>query len=134
MRAAAFLPDVHRVLKNRGEPAYRLELAYGVLTVTLARDWEEATSLPKGVRAALAEEAPAAVLDLRRVSRATDGTRKYLIYTHDGFRIETVMIPEKGRHAVCISTQVGCPMGCKFCATGLLAAKDLRARPLVPSS
>jgi 23S rRNA (adenine2503-C2)-methyltransferase len=123
MRAAAFLPDVHRVLKNRGEPAYRLEQAYGVLTVTLARDWEEATSLPKGVRAALAEEAPAAVLDLRRVSRATDG-----------FRIETVMIPEKGRHAVCISTQVGCPMGCKFCATGLLAAKDLRARPLVPSS
>jgi 23S rRNA (adenine2503-C2)-methyltransferase len=116
MRAAAFLPDVHRVLKNRGEPAYRLEQAYGVLTVTLARDWEEATSLPKGVRAALAEEAPAAVLDLRRVSRATDG-----------FRIETVMIPEKGRHAVC-------PMGCKFCATGLLAAKDLRARPLVPSS
>src|SRR3712207_5113869 len=134
MRAAAFLPDVHGVLENRGEPAYRLEQAYGALTVALARDWEEATSLPKGLRAVLSEEAPAAVLQLRRVSRATDGTRKYLFYTHDGFRIETVMIPEKGRHAVCISTQVGCPMGCKFCATGLLAAKDLWARPLVPSS
>jgi 23S rRNA (adenine2503-C2)-methyltransferase len=132
MRAAAFLPDVHRVLENRGEPAYRLEQAYGALTVALARDWEEATSLPKGLRAALAEEAPAAVLDLRRVSRATDGTRKYLFYTHEGYRIETVMIPQKGRHTVCISTQVGCPMGCRFCATGLLGIKrNLKSREIV---
>jgi 23S rRNA (adenine2503-C2)-methyltransferase len=131
MRAAAFLPDVHGVLKNRGEPAYRLEQAYGALTVALARDWEEATSLPKGLRAALSEEAPAAVLQLRRVSRATDGTRKYLFYTHDKHAIETVMIPEKGRHTVCISTQVGCPMGCKFCATGLLGIKrNLKVREI----
>src|SRR5215213_6217661 len=131
MRAAAFLPDVHRVLENRGEPAYRLEQAYGALSVALARDWEEATSLPKGLRAALAEEAPAAVLDLRRTWQATDGTRKYLFYTHDRHAIETVMIPEKGRHTVCISTQVGCPMGCKFCATGLLGIKrNLKAREI----
>ncbi|HEY6673487.1 MAG TPA: hypothetical protein VIZ59_01115, partial [Rubrobacteraceae bacterium] len=112
MRAASFLPDVREVLEERGEPAYRLEQAYLALTRSLVRNWEEATNLPKGLRAALSEEAPAARLELRRVSRATDGTRKYLFLTRDGHAIETVMIPEKGRHTVCISTQVGCPMAC----------------------
>jgi len=131
MRATQFIPEVQRVLDERGEPAYRLGQAYGALTGSLVRDWEEATSLPKGLRAALNEGAPAAVLDLRRTWRATDGTRKYLFYTHDGHAIETVMIPERGRHTVCISTQVGCPMGCKFCATGLLGIKrNLKAREI----
>jgi 23S rRNA (adenine2503-C2)-methyltransferase len=123
MRATEFLPDVRRVLERRGEPAYRLGQAYSALTRSLIGDWEEAASLPRGLRAALAEEAPAAVLDLRRVSLATDGTRKYLFHTRDGHAIETVMIPEKRRRTVCISTQVGCPMGCTFCATGLLGIK-----------
>src|SRR4028119_712737 len=123
MRAAEFLPEVQKTLEGRGEPGYRLAQAYSALTVSLVRDWEEATSLPKGLREALNEAAPAAMLDLRNASRATDGTRKYLFNTHDGHAIETVMIPEKGRHTVCISTQVGCPMACKFCATGLLGVK-----------
>ncbi|MCA1716814.1 MAG: 23S rRNA (adenine(2503)-C(2))-methyltransferase RlmN [Actinobacteria bacterium] len=131
MRATVFLPDVQKVLEKRSEPAYRLEQAYSALTRSLIRDWEEATNLPKGLRAVLAEGAPAAVLELRGVSRATDGTRKYLFHTRDGHAIETVMIPEKGRHTVCISTQVGCPMGCKFCATGLLGIKrNLKAREI----
>src|ERR687890_1652973 len=131
MRAASFLPDVGEVLEERGEPAYRLEQAYLALTRSLVRNWEEATNLPKGWRAALSEEAPAARLELRRVSRATDGTRKYLFLTRDGHAIETVMIPEKGRHTVCISTQVGCPMACKFCATGLLGIKrNLKMREI----
>ena len=131
MRAAEFLPDVENALKNRGEPAYRLRQAYGALSGGLIRDWEEATALPKGLRAALSAEAPAAVLELTRASRATDGTRKYLFKTHDGHLIETVMIPEKDRRTVCISTQVGCPMGCTFCATGLLGIKrNLKAREI----
>jgi 23S rRNA (adenine2503-C2)-methyltransferase len=131
LRAAEFLPEVQQILDGRGEPPYRLKQAYRALAVSLVRDWEEATDLPRGLRAALAEEAPAAVLDLRRLSKATDGTRKYLFYTRDGHAIETVMIPEKGRHTVCISTQVGCPMGCKFCATGLLGIKrNLKAREI----
>ncbi len=131
MRAAEFLPEVQKTLEERDEPGYRLAQAYSALTVSLVRDWEEATSLPKGLRDALNEEAPAAVLDLRNASRATDGTRKYLFYTHDGHAIETVMIPERGRHTVCISTQVGCPMACKFCATGLMGIKrNLKAREI----
>src|ERR671916_635238 len=131
MDVAEFLPDVQKTLEERDEPGYRLSQAYSALTVGLARDWEGATSLPKGLREALNRRAPAAVLDLRNASRATDGTRKYLFYTHDGHAIETVMIPEKGRHTVCISTQVGCPMACKFCATGLLGIKrNLEAREI----
>jgi len=131
MRAAEFLPDVLGVLEERDEPAYRLEQAYSALTRSLVRDWDEATNLPRRLRAALAEEAPAAVLELRGISRATDGTRKYLFHTGEGHAIETVMIPEKGRHTVCISTQVGCPMACRFCATGLLGIKrNLKAREI----
>ena len=131
MRAAEFIPDVEKALKNRGEPSYRLGQAYGALCGGLIRDWEEATALPKGLRAALSAEAPAAVLELTRASRATDGTRKYLFKTHDRHLIETVMIPEKDRRTVCISTQVGCAMGCTFCATGLLGIKrNLKAREI----
>jgi 23S rRNA (adenine2503-C2)-methyltransferase len=129
--AARFLPELQRVLERDGEPAYRLDQAYTALTGSLVRDWEEATSLPQNLRETLNEEAPAAVLDLRRTWRATDGTRKYLFHTHDAHAIETVMIPEKGRHTVCISTQVGCPMACKFCATGLLGIKrNLKVREI----
>ncbi len=130
-RAKEFVPEVEQVLKSRGEPAYRLGQVYNALCSGLARDWEEATSLPKSLRAALQEEAPAAVLELTQLSRATDGTRKYLFKTHDGHLIETVMIPEKDRRTVCISTQVGCPMACRFCATGLLGIKrNLKAREI----
>ena len=131
MRAREFIPDVRRVLENRGEPAYRLEQAYRAICRGLVRDWEEATALPKRLRAALSAEVPAAVLELARIWRARDGTRKYLFKTHDGLLVETVVIPERSRRTVCISTQVGCPMGCTFCATGTLGIKrNLKAREI----
>jgi 23S rRNA (adenine2503-C2)-methyltransferase len=131
MNAAEFLPDVRAVLEERNEPSYRIRQIYKALTSSLVRDWREATNLPRGLQSALSEEAPAAALALERVSQATDGTRKYLFHTRDGHAIETVMIPEKARRTVCISTQVGCPMGCTFCATGLLGIKrNLKAREI----
>jgi 23S rRNA (adenine2503-C2)-methyltransferase len=131
MNVAEFLPDVRAVLEERNEPSYRIRQIYKALTDSLVRDWREATNLPRGLQAALSEEAPAAVLALERVSQAIDGTRKYLFHTRDGHAIETVMIPEKARRTVCISTQVGCPMGCRFCATGLLGIKrNLKAREI----
>ena len=131
MNATEFLPDVRAVLKERNEPSYRIRQIYGALTGSLVRDWGEATNLPRGLQVALSEDAPAAALALERVSQATDGTRKYLFHTCDGHAIETVMIPEKARRTVCISTQVGCPMGCTFCATGLLGIKrNLKAREI----
>ena len=131
MQAAQFLPDVQKALEARSEPGYRLDQVYSALTGSLVRDWEEATSLPKNLRESLSEEVPAATLELLRTARATDGTRKYLFKAHGGHLIETVTIPEKGRNTVCVSTQVGCAMGCKFCATGLLGIKrNLTAREI----
>jgi 23S rRNA (adenine2503-C2)-methyltransferase len=131
LRAREFIPEVRRVLENRDEPAYRLEQAYRAICRGLVRDWEEATALPKCLRAALSAEVPAAVLELARIWRGRDGTRKYLFKTHDGHLIETVVIPERSRRTVCISTQVGCPMGCTFCATGTLGIKrNLKAREI----
>jgi 23S rRNA (adenine2503-C2)-methyltransferase len=131
MNVAEFLPDARAVLEERNEPPYRIRQVYKALTGSLVRDWKEATNLPKELQAALSEEAPAAALTLERVSLASDGTRKYLFYTRDSHAIETVMIPEKARRTVCISTQVGCPMGCTFCATGLLGIKrNLKAREI----
>ncbi|MGB3682550.1 MAG: 23S rRNA (adenine(2503)-C(2))-methyltransferase RlmN [Rubrobacteraceae bacterium] len=131
MKALEYLPDVQNFLETRGEPAYRLKQAYAALTGSLIRDWEEATALPKSLREDLAAEVPAATLTLERQFEASDGTRKYLFHTHDGHAIETVMIPEKGRNTVCISTQIGCPMACTFCATGLLGIKrNLKAREI----
>lgn len=131
MKASEFLPDVENILEESGEPVYRLKQVYAALTGSLVRDWEEATALPKRLRDRLSAKVPAATLELDRVSRATDGTRKYLFRTRDGHAIETVMIPEKGRRTVCISTQIGCPMACTFCATGLLGIKrNLKAREI----
>src|ERR687898_641918 len=131
MNAAEFLPEVRAVLEERNEPSYRIRQIYKALTGSLVRDWKEATNLSKELQEALSEEAPAAAVALERISLATDGTRKYLFHTRDGHAIETVMIPEKARRTVCISTQVGCPMGCTFCATGLLGIKrNLKAREI----
>ncbi len=126
-----FLPDLNTLLDEQGEPAYRARQVYSALTIGLVRDWDEATSLPKKLRDTLTEEFPAATLELLRQARAKDGTRKYLFRTTDGHLIETVMIPEQGRHTVCVSTQIGCAMGCTFCATGLLGIKrNLKAREI----
>lgn len=88
MREAEFLPEVKNVLDERGEPAYRLTQAYSALSSSLVRDWDEATNLPKSLREDLSGKAPAAVMALSRVSKASDGTRKYLFHTHDGHAIE----------------------------------------------
>ncbi|WP_119069726.1 23S rRNA (adenine(2503)-C(2))-methyltransferase RlmN [Rubrobacter indicoceani] len=127
----SLLPEVKAVLDGRGEPRYRIKQAYAALAKGLVRNWSEATDLPRPLREALTEHAPATVLDLKDLSKASDGTRKYLFHTADGHAIETVMIPERDRRTVCISTQVGCPMACKFCATGLLGIKrNLKAREI----
>ncbi|WP_165874106.1 23S rRNA (adenine(2503)-C(2))-methyltransferase RlmN [Rubrobacter taiwanensis] len=126
-----YLPEVAALLERRGEPGFRLQQVYEALAVRRVGGWEEATSLPADLRAELEAQVPVSSLELQRVSEGRDGTRKYLFVTRDGHAIETVMIPEKERRTVCISTQVGCPMACTFCATGLLGIKrNLKAREI----
>jgi 23S rRNA (adenine2503-C2)-methyltransferase len=101
----------------QGEPRYRLDQIWQGLYQNLAMPGEM-TNLPKALRATLGEcLVPALQVVVRRVSDGGD-TVKYLWELHDGRRIETVLMLYPDRVTVCVSSQVGCAMGCGFCATG----------------
>lgn len=100
-----------------GEPRYRLDQIWQGLYQQFSTP-AEMTNLPKALRATLEERlTPALRVVVRRVSDGGD-TVKYLWELHDGRRIETVLMLYPDRVTVCVSSQVGCAMGCGFCATG----------------
>jgi 23S rRNA (adenine2503-C2)-methyltransferase len=83
-----------------------------------AADYDAMTNLPKALRARLAERLPVRPTTVVGSHDSGDGTRKLLVGLPDGERVECVLIPEEPRRTVCISTQVGCGVGCVFCASG----------------
>ena len=85
-----------------------------------ARDFEAMTNIAKDVRAKLAEMAELPWPEVAKTAVSTDGTVKFLLRLADGHTVETVLIPGRGRFTQCLSTQVGCAMGCTFCTTGLM--------------
>ncbi len=88
-----------------------------------ATSFEQMTDLSKEMRAALAERYRIFSTAVRERHRSPDGTTKLLVGLEDGDVIETVLIPEGERRTICISTQVGCPVKCGFCASGLNGLK-----------
>jgi len=113
-------------VKQLGQPAYRGRQLFKWLYEKDARSFEEITVLPKGFRAELQDKAYIERLEPQRLDTASDQTVKALFALSTGRRIETVLIPdidprgEARRLTVCVSSQVGCAMGCGFCATGLM--------------
>lgn len=98
--------------------------------LTRGRDPFEA--LPTRARQRLAAAVQMMPLSLRASSRAADGTVKLLLELEDGARVETVLIPEKSRTTICVSTQVGCARGCRFCLTAtMMLQRNLRADEIV---
>ncbi|WP_456409644.1 23S rRNA (adenine(2503)-C(2))-methyltransferase RlmN [Oceanithermus sp.] len=83
-----------------------------------AREWDEMTDLPRRLREALEREWRIGEFALVQAFPSSDGSVKYLFTLHDGRRTEAVYLPYADRKTVCISSQVGCPAGCTFCATG----------------
>ncbi|XOB98263.1 23S rRNA (adenine(2503)-C(2))-methyltransferase RlmN [Deinococcota bacterium DY0809b] len=83
-----------------------------------AREWDEMTDLPRRLREALEREWRIGEFALVQAFPSVDGSVKYLFTLHDGRRTEAVYLPYADRKTVCISSQVGCPAGCTFCATG----------------
>jgi len=84
-----------------------------------AAGFEAMTDLAKPLRATLAQRAVVFTSAVQRMEESADGTRKLLVGLADGAAVEAVVIPEGRRHTVCVSTQVGCAIGCVFCASGL---------------
>jgi len=105
-------------LAQRGEPAYRATQVVPRLWERPVGSWDQATDLPAELRGALAEAFPLRRLALGARQLSSDGTEKYLWDLGDGEAIESVLIPEGKRRTLCISSQVGCALGCVFCATG----------------
>jgi 23S rRNA (adenine2503-C2)-methyltransferase len=103
-----------------GEPAYRGKQIFAALHQRRLRSFDEMTDLPKGLRDILNEKATAATLTVESKYVSTDGTRRYLMKTHDNLPVETVFIPEERRDTICFSSQSGCPLQCTFCLTAQL--------------
>jgi len=102
------------------QPAYRAKQIWQWLFREHATDFAAMTNLPAGLREQLDRCFSIGRLAILRRHESHDGTVKFLFGLADGKSIESVLIPEKNRLTLCISTQVGCAYGCAFCATGLL--------------
>lgn len=112
------LSELREIVTAAGWPAYTASQMTDWLYAKGVNSIEQMTNLPVKVRAALAERFETGVFPPSRVQTSVDGTRKYLFATASGKFIETAMIPEGDRVTVCVSSQVGCKMGCLFCMTG----------------
>ena len=118
-KAWSILPEEWKpILTERGLRAFRADQILLSLYRDYITDWDQATTLPKDFRESLKTEFPITKAETLDVSTSSDGTQKLLIGFEDGNAVETVLIPATGRFTQCISTQVGCPMGCAFCASG----------------
>jgi 23S rRNA (adenine2503-C2)-methyltransferase len=107
-------------LSDRGEPGYRGRQVWE-WTARGTASYEEMTTLPAGLRAALAREVPFSTLDVVTERESRDGTVKTLFRTHDGHPVEAVLMRYRdGRRSLCLSSQSGCPLTCTFCATGAM--------------
>lgn len=102
------------------EPAYRADQVYDWLWSKGAQSFEEMSNLPKALRIKLTEEFEFRPQRIESVQRSTDGTLKNAVRLHDGLVVESVLIPTEKRITACVSSQVGCAMGCAFCATARL--------------
>lgn len=103
-----------------GEPAFRGKQIFGGLQHRRLLSFDEMTDLPKDLRGRLNEVARASSLTIESRYISADGTRRYLMKTHDNLPVETVFIPEERRDTICFSSQSGCPLQCTFCLTAQL--------------
>ena len=119
--------ELEAQFKTWGEPAFRVTQLLDWLYVRRATTWDAMSNLPKTLRAKLRENFSLEIIKLARKQGSPDTTQKFLWQLADGQFIESVLIPANpalygeasDRHTLCISTQVGCAYGCRFCASGL---------------
>ena len=111
---------LRRELLASGLPGYRAEQIAGWLYQRDVDDFAQMTNLSQDLRDELARGWESRALEVEQLATSRDGTRKLALRARDGALIESVLIPEERRNTLCVSTQVGCPLACSFCATGAL--------------
>ncbi|HSS20718.1 MAG TPA: 23S rRNA (adenine(2503)-C(2))-methyltransferase RlmN [Pyrinomonadaceae bacterium] len=107
-------------VNSLGQPAYRGRQLFAAIQHRRLRSFDEMSDLPKALREHLGATATAATLTVESRYVSTDGTRRFLMKTHDKLPVETVFIPEERRDTICFSSQSGCPLQCTFCLTAQL--------------
>lgn len=126
------LPQLTAFLEGLGEPPFRARQLYRWIHQRGVTDFESMTDLSRSLRAQLAARCALEPLSKDLEQRSTDGTIKYRFRTGDGRFIESVYMPATERKTLCVSTQVGCAMACKFCMTGTLGLiRNLTAAEIV---
>lgn len=111
------LPKLTDYIKSIGQPAFRTKQIFKWIHQKQVTDFSAMTDQPKALLAQFAQNCTLAVPTIRRRQQSKDGTVKYLLQLADGNCIETVLMRYHYGNTVCVSTQVGCAMGCRFCAS-----------------
>jgi 23S rRNA (adenine2503-C2)-methyltransferase len=112
--------ELETAVTAMGHQSFRARQLWQWLWRGGAREFSAMTNLAKDFREQLAREWILAWPEVHEARASADGTAKLLLRLADGVLVETVLIPDKGRYTQCLSCQIGCPMGCTFCSTGLM--------------
>jgi len=107
------------LMEAKGEKSFRGDIIFRHLHQRHAVSYDEMTDLGKGLREKLSKECPLGYPTIETVQRADDGTAKFLLRLWDGKAVECVLMKYKFGYSLCISSQAGCRMGCRFCASTL---------------
>ncbi|WP_411343074.1 23S rRNA (adenine(2503)-C(2))-methyltransferase RlmN [Paenibacillus sp. WLX1005] len=113
------LDDLQEWVKENNEPVFRASQIFDWLYVKRVSSFEEMTNLSKGLRAKLNDQFSFVMLDEITKLQSKDGTVKFLFGLHDNHAIETVIMRHNYGNSICVTTQVGCRIGCTFCASTL---------------
>lgn len=114
------LEQIESAMTARDIEAYRAAQIFQWIWQKNTQNFSLMTNISKILKKALAEEFDIKGLVIEKILKTKDGVQKFLFKTEDNQHIETVFIPEQKRRTICVSTQVGCPLNCRFCATGLM--------------
>ncbi|GAB2667721.1 23S rRNA (adenine(2503)-C(2))-methyltransferase RlmN [Flavihumibacter cheonanensis] len=115
--------ELEQYFREMGEKAFRAKQVYEWIWTKQARSFEDMTNLSKDLRARLAENFSLPALTGDLTQHSNDGTIKSRFRTVDGHLVEGVLIPTDDRKTACVSSQIGCSLSCKFCATGYMDRK-----------
>src|SRR5258706_1747456 len=117
------LPDVEQYFETLGEKKFRAKQVYEWLWLKPVQSFDAMTNLSKELRSKLNEDFSLPGLTIDTTQFSEDGTVKTRFKTHEGHLVEGVLIPTASRFTACVSSQIGCSLSCKFCATGYMERK-----------
>ncbi len=125
------LADLEQILGPE-QPRFRARQLFDALYKKRVDNLSSITNLPQGLRTRLVDSYSVGLPSVEHRYDSSDGTRRYLLQLADNRTIETVLMPEKQRDTICISSQVGCPVDCRFCLTALMGLeRNLTAGEIV---